>query len=158
MHDGVVCELNEVRFVPQLKKNLISVRALEVTGFNVTFESVVAKVTKGFLVTSGEHGDDLKDTGTKGHDQGSTAQVQDLIVVWRLRRDIRLPAMYMNIVVVYALPVESIDEMVPTTYREAEQISETDLWQKAMQEEMKSLHMNNTWELVELPKGRKTIG
>ena len=29
MHDGVVRELKKVRFVPQLKKNLISVGALE---------------------------------------------------------------------------------------------------------------------------------
>ena len=50
MHDGAVHELNEVRFVPQLKKNLISVRALEAKGFKVTFENAVAKVTKGSLV------------------------------------------------------------------------------------------------------------
>ncbi|XP_020243073.1 uncharacterized protein LOC109821297 [Asparagus officinalis] len=45
MHHGVVRELNEVRFVHQLKKNLISVRTLEANGFNVTFET-----TKGSLV------------------------------------------------------------------------------------------------------------
>ncbi|ONK81628.1 uncharacterized protein A4U43_C01F31260 [Asparagus officinalis] len=50
MHDGVVRELNEVRFVPQLKMNLISVRALEAKGFKMTFENAVAKVTKGSLV------------------------------------------------------------------------------------------------------------
>ena len=50
MHDGVVRELKDVRFVPQLKKNLISVGALEAKGFKVTFENAVAKVTKGSLV------------------------------------------------------------------------------------------------------------
>nr|ABD63150.1 Putative retroelement pol polyprotein, related [Asparagus officinalis] len=50
MHDGVVRELKDVRFVPQLKKNLISVGALEAKGFKVTFEDAEAKVTKGSLV------------------------------------------------------------------------------------------------------------
>ena len=30
-------------------------------------------------------------------------------------------------------------------------------WVKAMQEEMKSLHENHTYDLVELPKGRKAL-
>ena len=47
--------------------------------------------------------------------------------------------------------------MIPTTFREAEQSSEADSWQLAMQEEMEFLHKNDTWELVELPKGRKAI-
>ena len=28
----------------------------------------------------------------------------------------------------------------------------------AMEEEMQSLHKNQTWELVELPKGKRAIG
>ena len=31
-------------------------------------------------------------------------------------------------------------------------------WKVAMAEEMKALQKNDTWELVELPKGKKTIG
>ncbi|CAL2257557.1 unnamed protein product [Prunus armeniaca] len=31
-------------------------------------------------------------------------------------------------------------------------------WQKAMDEEIKSIEKNNTWELIELPQGHKTIG
>jgi hypothetical protein len=31
-------------------------------------------------------------------------------------------------------------------------------WREAMQEEMKALHKNNTWDLVELPNGKKAIG
>ena len=36
MHDGVVRELNEVRHVPTLTKNLISLGTLEAKGFKVT--------------------------------------------------------------------------------------------------------------------------
>ncbi|XP_057495256.1 retrovirus-related Pol polyprotein from transposon TNT 1-94 isoform X3 [Actinidia eriantha] len=31
-------------------------------------------------------------------------------------------------------------------------------WKHAMLEEMKALHKNNTWEVVEIPKGHKTVG
>ncbi|CAL8990428.1 unnamed protein product [Prunus brigantina] len=37
-------------------------------------------------------------------------------------------------------------------------ISESVEWKKSMDEEMKSLHKNETWELVQLPKGKKAIG
>ena len=30
-------------------------------------------------------------------------------------------------------------------------------WLRAMHEEMKSLHKNNTYELMELPKGKRTL-
>ena len=53
-------------------------------------------------------------------------------MIRRQMRDIRIPARYTDTVVAYALPVESIDEMVPTTFREVEQSSEADSWQVAM--------------------------
>ena len=31
-------------------------------------------------------------------------------------------------------------------------------WLNAMSEEMKSLHANDVWDLVELPEGRKAVG
>ena len=57
--------------------------------------------------------------------------------------------------VAYAHPV--VDD-VPSTYREALRSSETVEWEKAMVEEMQSLHKNKTWELVKLPKEKKAIG
>ena len=32
------------------------------------------------------------------------------------------------------------------------------MWKDAMEEEMNSLYKNDTWELTELPKGKKAIG
>ena len=32
------------------------------------------------------------------------------------------------------------------------------MWKDAMEEEMSSLHKNDTWELTELPKEKKAIG
>ena len=56
----------------------------------------------------------------------------------------------------YALPI--VEEAIPFTYREAEISSESKMWKDAMAEEMSSLYKNDTWELTELPKGKKAIG
>ncbi|KAK9209735.1 hypothetical protein WN944_002103 [Citrus x changshan-huyou] len=58
--------------------------------------------------------------------------------------------------VAYALQV--IDDDIPNTFGEALRSSESDQWKLAVEEEMKSLHQNQTWELVKLPKGKKAIG
>ncbi|KAM2303958.1 hypothetical protein ACFXTH_023714 [Malus domestica] len=82
-------------------------------------------------------------------------QQQDYIATRRSRREIRKPARFTDIVA-YALPV--IEDDIPSAYKEAVMSSECELWKKSMDEEMKSLHKNETWKLVQLPKGKKTIG
>ncbi|CAL8139429.1 unnamed protein product [Prunus armeniaca] len=47
---------------------------------------------------------------------------------------------------------------IPSAYKEAVKSSESVEWKKSMDEEMKSLHKNETWKLVQLPKGKKAIG
>ena len=59
-------------------------------------------------------------------------------------------------VVVYALPV--IDDDISNTFGESLCSSESDQWKLVMKEEVKSLHQNQTWELVKLSKGKKAIG
>ena len=54
MFDGVVRDLTDVRYVPQMKKNIISVGAVESKGFKMTLENGILKVTKGFLVVMKE--------------------------------------------------------------------------------------------------------
>ena len=44
--DGIVRELKEVRYVPQLKRNLISVGALEKIGLVVSIRDGVLKIPK----------------------------------------------------------------------------------------------------------------
>ncbi|KAH9667138.1 Receptor-like protein 14 [Citrus sinensis] len=60
-----------------------------------------------------------------------------------------------DMVVVYALPV--IDDDISNTFGEALCNSESDQWKLAMEEEMKSLHQNQTWKFVKLPKGKRAI-
>ncbi|CAI7807316.1 unnamed protein product [Closterium sp. NIES-53] len=52
-------------------------------------------------------------------------------------------------------PVEMPRE--PATLKEALESSDAEEWKKAMESELKSIEENGTWELVELPKGRKAI-
>eukprot|EP00253_Pinus_taeda_P030085 PITA_30085 len=46
----------------------------------------------------------------------------------------------------------------PLCYQDGVEGSNSDKWKAAMKEEMMALSKNGTWDLVELPKGRKTVG
>ena len=50
MFDGMIWKLKEVRNVPQLKRNLISVGALKTLGLVVSIRDDILKMTKGSLV------------------------------------------------------------------------------------------------------------
>ncbi|KAG8474425.1 hypothetical protein CXB51_033824 [Gossypium anomalum] len=78
----------------------------------------------------------------------------------KTRREIRPPKKYAKIdLVSYALNVtEDIDaNQEPSNYSEAISCEDSEKWMFAMQEEMESLHKNKTWNLVKLPKGKKTV-
>ena len=49
-------------------------------------------------------------------------------------------------------------EVDSLTYHEAVNSEDSALWKEAIDKEMASLKENNTWELVDLPPGRKAIG
>ena len=50
MFDGMVRELKKVRYVPQVKKNFISVGALESMGHAVSVRDSILKITRGSMV------------------------------------------------------------------------------------------------------------
>jgi len=50
MFDGVVRELTEVRYVSQLRKNFMSIGAIESKGLKVTMENEILKITKESMV------------------------------------------------------------------------------------------------------------
>jgi len=50
MFDGMVWELKEVTYVPQLKKNLISVGILEALGVEISGRDGVLKIIRGSMV------------------------------------------------------------------------------------------------------------
>jgi len=47
MFDVMVRDLTDVRYVPQMKKNILSVRAVESKGLKVIMENGILKITKG---------------------------------------------------------------------------------------------------------------
>ena len=82
--------------------------------------------------------------------------VPDSTAVGRPRRNTRKSGwLTTDMVVAYALSV--VEEAIPSTFREAEISSESKKWKEAMNEEIKSLYKNDTWELTRLPKGKKAI-
>ena len=46
----------------------------------------------------------------------------------------------------------------PLCYQEAVEGSKSEKWKEAMKDEMMALGKNGTWDLVKLPKDRKTVG
>ena len=50
MFDGMVRELKEVRYAPQVKKNLISVGALKALGHTVSVRNGILNITRGSMV------------------------------------------------------------------------------------------------------------
>ncbi|TXG52062.1 hypothetical protein EZV62_021231 [Acer yangbiense] len=76
-------------------------------------------------------------------------QQPESIATSRPKRHIQKPARYTDMVA-YALPV--IDDDVPINYKEAVNSPEHAQWKKAMDEEMTSLHQNQTWNKVEIDK------
>ncbi|KAH9768832.1 Integrase catalytic domain-containing protein [Citrus sinensis] len=81
----------------------------------------------------------------------------DFIVTRRPKKEIKkLEWLTKDMVVAYALLV--INDDISNTFGEALRSSESDQWKLAMEEEMKSLYQNQTWELVKLLKGKRTIG
>ena len=52
----------------------------------------------------------------------------------------------------------STNDDEPPFYQEVVKVSNSDKWKEAMEDEMKELERNATWDLVELPRDRKTIG
>ena len=58
----------------------------------------------------------------------------------------------------YNLTVASTEQQDPSSVAEARSASDKVKWEKAMEREMKSLHSNEVWELVEPPPDRKVVG
>ena len=52
----------------------------------------------------------------------------------------------------------SITDDDPINVKKVVNSEDSDLWKKAMDEEMDSLDKNEAWQLVQLPAGRKYVG
>lgn len=71
------------------------------------------------------------------------------------RANLGLPPSYLNDYVRNTVDSQSLE---PRSFKEALNSEHSDEWKQAMKEELDSIEANNTWELVDLPQGRKAIG
>ena len=84
-------------------------------------------------------------------------QQQDPIATRKEKRQTRLPTRLADYDLgAYALSI--VNDGIPATYKEVIDNVEHQQWKRAMEEEMQSLHKNETWKLAQLPKGKKAIG
>ena len=98
---------------------------------------------------------DTEDHAWNAGKSSSEDQQHHSITMDRPRRTIKPPIMYgFEDLVSYALITSSGD---PTTFQKAIHNQEKSRWMGAMVEEIQSLYKNQTWDLVELPKGKKAI-
>jgi hypothetical protein len=89
-------------------------------------------------------------------DPPTTDEQQRSLATDRPRRSIRAPQRYgFEDMISFALITSSGD---PCSFKEAVSSPDKDKWMEAMVEEVESLHKNETWELVKLPKGKRAIG
>jgi len=89
MFDWMVRELNDVRYVPQLKRNLITIGALEALGLKVSIRDRVLKMVKGSMVVlKGVRHNNvyyLNGSTVTGQVATSTNSYNDCTQLWHMR-------------------------------------------------------------------------
>lgn len=93
-----------------------------------------------------------RDTVQEGSHDGTEAGM-------RRRSRVRKPPAKLDdyLCTAYALNAESFVENVPDTIEELKRLDDWPEWKVAVHEELKALAENNTWELADLPAGRKPV-
>ena len=89
MFDGIIRKLNDVRYVPNLKKNLISLGVLDASGYRIILEGGNLKVARGALVAikGTRRGSIYYLNGTIiiGHVAVASSKEQDILKLWHMR-------------------------------------------------------------------------
>ena len=99
---------------------------------------------------------DIEDHAQNAKKSSLEDQQHHSVAMDRPRRIIKPPIRYgFEDLVSYALITSSRDS---TTFQEAKHSQEKSRWVGVVVEEIQSLHKNQTWDLVELPKGKRAIG
>ncbi|KAH9649116.1 hypothetical protein KPL70_025868 [Citrus sinensis] len=89
LHDGTIRELKQVRYVPELKRNLISLGMLDQMGYSVRIESgelMIVKDSQTVMKGSRKNGVFILDEDVvNGEARMSVADIIDKIKIWHLR-------------------------------------------------------------------------
>ncbi|RVW69880.1 Retrovirus-related Pol polyprotein from transposon TNT 1-94 [Vitis vinifera] len=173
-YDGIERVLEDVRSIPELKRNLISLGMLDKSGYTFKSEPNSLRVVRGSLVVMKWT---IKNglytfTGQTVTNKVSIVLKEDVGItkLWHQRlghishrglQELEKQGVLGNYKLTdlpFCEHSEEIVDMEPKTYQEAINSNETDQWVKVVQEEMDSLRKNETWELVTKPKDRKLVG
>lgn len=114
------------------------------------------EVSGGVSSQTEEGSKDLESESEQAEVQGSYRLARD-----RPRRQIVPPSRFDDFEVIAAFALVAAEDVIavePSSYEEAMNSSESDLWDGSMGEEMDSLEKNETWILVKRPKNKKVIG
>ena len=115
-------------------------------------------IFKEELTTSTEQTEISKEESETAFDEESQDDNSDMqhppCMQLRDHRCINLPARYDDFVLTAGAMFDSAE---PDSFEEAVNSDHSSEWQKAMQSEMQSLKDNQTWELEDLPPGKKAI-
>ncbi|KAF6212808.1 hypothetical protein GE061_010517 [Apolygus lucorum] len=90
-------------------------------------------------------------------EEDSTSEAEDNSVELNRHARERRPPRYLEDFVVLALNAESYIYEVPTSYQDIANHDQKEKWFKATREEMEAISKNGTWQLVDLPEGKKAL-
>ncbi|CAD6242957.1 unnamed protein product [Miscanthus lutarioriparius] len=168
MHDGMMHTLKDVRHIPGMAKNLISLSTLDAEGLSTDVSSVGSDEEQEHVSVKVEHVDDqeVKIVNNNIHDivQHSPPVLQpqnQSIANHRTKRSCGShPHLIEECDIIHyafscAEQVENIHD--PAMYTEVVVSSDREKWISAMQEEMQSLEKNGTWDVVRLPKQKNVV-
>ncbi|XP_071913959.1 uncharacterized protein [Coffea arabica] len=180
MTSGKTLTLNDVLYVPEIRKNLVSGSLLNKHGFRMVFESDKVILSKsGMYVGKGYTTNGLFKLNVMtivNNKNKSSAYLLESSNLWHgyahnsaayrfLVYNSEISDIHKNTIMESrnasffedVFPCKS-NEKEPQTYTEAVSSSEGFLWKEAIKSEVDSILQNHTWELVDLPPGCRPLG
>ena len=142
-------------YSPQDKKVFVSTNATFLENDYMTNFKPRSKVVLEELL-SDQIGKSPSTTDERLH-QNTTTSVQNIPVPRRSGRVVRQPIRYGHEGEAMLL-VSDTNPDDPSTFKDAMDDSDKELWLEAMNQEMESMYSNSVWELVDPPKNVRPIG
>ncbi|GKV43852.1 hypothetical protein SLEP1_g51101 [Rubroshorea leprosula] len=164
-----VLTLQDVYHILGLSKSLISIKKLDDHGFKVVFDSqkvIISKkgsfVGKGYATDNIHMGDDLRENASNQKGESNSSHMghvpnQEYENKKEEEPELRSKRQRIDKDLGPGMFTYSLKEDL-RNFNEAMALPDASLWKKAMDDEIKSIHDNNAWILVDLPPNTKPIG
>ncbi|KAH9750232.1 hypothetical protein KPL71_013800 [Citrus sinensis] len=156
MTSGKELTLNNVFYVPEIQKNLVSGSLLNKHGFQMVFESDRVVLSKNGIVESRElrqfHETTLGNEENDEAPEEEEEEDQEQEIEVRRSKRARIEKSFGLDFLTYLLESE------PQSFKEVVTSAEGTLWKEAINSEVESILQNHTWELADLPPECKPLG